>query len=152
MTTPIVFFDEVKDDHRHHLRLIRNDCREFMTHNRDEITAAQQDEWWETDARKAMDLRLYWTTGGLPVAYGLVREIDGKSWISGGVMGGWRGKGIGRRIFTAMTDEVLSRRPDVWLDVLETNAPARALYGSLGFVEVSRSGDLDEIIVMVKRK
>lgn len=134
MAKTLVVSRPVSDNMRHHLRMIRNDCRKYMTHNRDEITADQQDEFWASDARKEMHIRLYWSYGAVPVAYGSVQVIDGKKWLTGGVMGGWRGRGIGRQVFMDLMGSVVDDGDkEVWLDVLEANAPARALYESLGF-------------------
>jgi len=52
-----------------------------------------------------------------------------------------QGRGVGRRLFQALLDEVISNMPHITrveLFARESNAKARALYASLGFVEEGR--------------
>lgn len=54
---------------------------------------------------------------------------------------GAQGKGVGRRLFQALLDEVTNNMPHITrveLFVRESNVKARALYASLGFVEEGR--------------
>lgn len=155
MSKALVSIVPITDRLKHHLRLLRNDCRSFMTHSTAEITAVQQDAWWETPARDAMRIVMAFSAEAVPIGFGLVQDIDGKAWLTGGVMGGWRGMGVGRRIFEKIIELALSDHDEVWLDVRATNDAAIKLYESLGFVETSRT-DADvtapfSVIVMVLR-
>lgn len=62
--------------------------------------------------------------------------------IGGDIVKELRGRGLGRRMFSALIarcrEEGLDR---IWLEVLEDNAVAAALYRSLGFCEVARHGN-----------
>lgn len=52
-----------------------------------------------------------------------------------------QGRGVGRRLFQALLDEVISNMPHITrveLFARESNVKARALYASLGFVEEGR--------------
>lgn len=70
-----------------------------------------------------------------------------------------QGRGVGRALFQALLEEVVLRRPDIHrveLFVRESNARARALYASLGFVEEGRlrsrvrgaDGEIEADIIM----
>jgi len=55
------------------------------------------------------------------------------------VAAGWQRRGIARRLFAALANELgRSKVGLVLLDVREGNAAARAFYGSMGFVEDGR--------------
>lgn len=58
-----------------------------------------------------------------------------------------RGKGLGRQAFRAAVDRAFGHGAHrVWLDVKQTNRPARSLYASEGFIEegVQREAMLEE--------
>src|SRR5687768_9385915 len=67
------------------------------------------------------------------------REVSQHVGVLGmGVLEAWRGKGLGRRLIETALDAATSRFEQVDLDVYGTNAPALALYRSVGFVEQGR--------------
>jgi ribosomal protein S18 acetylase RimI-like enzyme len=53
----------------------------------------------------------------------------------------YQGRGIGRRLISALADEVRQQGQDLVLDVLAVNHRVRALYRRLGMAEVARDGD-----------
>lgn len=131
------------------MRAIRNDCRTFMTRNAHEITRDEQIEWF---TRLDFDTTMPFIGivssgiyGANPIAYGLVRLIDDKWWLSGGLRKIWRGQGYGRELFAGLARRVHARKRTAWLEVRKTNGTAERLYRSLGFVLVE---DLGEILVM----
>jgi GNAT superfamily N-acetyltransferase len=73
-----------------------------------------------------------------PVAFALAARRGTESWIGGmGVAPAYRRNGLGARTLTAAIDAVAAEGVDtVWLEVLEGNAPALALYERLGFERV----------------
>ena len=66
-----------------------------------------------------------------------------------------RRHGLGRILVTDVLAEAQKRRCDVWLEVRDDNAPARALYADLGFIETGRrggyyrdpAGDVDAVLM-----
>lgn len=115
--------------------LIRNECREFMTRDRYEITVQNQVEWWNERTWDG-ELYLYYKDqykdiGYYPIGYGLRRFLDGKWWVSGGLIVGWRERGLGKELFGHLTG--LQGSTPTWLEVLTSNTRARKLYEKLGY-------------------
>jgi ribosomal protein S18 acetylase RimI-like enzyme len=74
-----------------------------------------------------------------------------------GVLKDWRGRGIGRRLIERTVDAARVHFEQVDLHVYASNAPARALYASIGFIEQGRKrngrkldGVYDDDIVMTR--
>ena len=134
---------------------IRNEVREFMTHNTAEIMPEQQAEWYRKTylpAREKGELFGYLVYGEetLPIGYGLISKRDGRWWVSGGLTEAARGKGAGYFLFNEMTQMIHEdlRSEEAWLDVLNTNEGAKRLYEKLGYTAVVAS---DRLTVMVHR-
>ena len=125
------------------MRIIRNSCRQFMTHDTRDIDPATQVAWFaalDRDEMKPFVLRV----GGAPVGYGLVRRMAARWWLSGGLLPPWRGRGYGQRLFGALA--AVAGTP-CWLDVRRDNAAARHTYETLGF-QVVNGGEHDPGVVM----
>ncbi len=75
-----------------------------------------------------------------PVGFALAARRGTEAWIGGmGTSPAYRRNGLGARTLTAAIDAVARSGVDtVWLEVLEGNAPAIALYEKLGFERVRR--------------
>jgi ribosomal protein S18 acetylase RimI-like enzyme len=73
-----------------------------------------------------------------PVAFSLAARRGTEAWIGGmGVAPPYRRSGLGARTLTAAIEAVAAEGADaVWLEVLEGNAAALALYERLGFERV----------------
>lgn len=132
------------------MKEIRNDCRYFMTNDQQPISTPQQAKWYER-YRKDDNLRAFLgsiqdTPIRYPVAFGLIRHVGDRDWITGGVRQIYRGKGYGHRMFQFLTET--ARKP-AYLDVLVTNIKAIALYGDLGWnIEGHDIRAAGEVIVM----
>lgn len=149
MMAPIQELEEAE-----YLRQLRNDARKFMTHNQEEISEEQQANWFKDvymPAHEAGDFFafLYWMDDA-PVGYGLIRKSEGRYWLSGAVEEGHRGAGIGRAIFSYITDYTLQNLSNsVYLDVFTDNEPAMNLYKSLGFEEINRDS---YVAIMIRER
>lgn len=136
------------------MRRVRNECRQYMTHDTSHIGVLRQLRWWWFTFRPAFRRN---ETAGIvarddsrrQVGYGLITWRDKRFWLSGGVVEDFRGQGLGQRLFTELIAMVESRGFEPWLDVRQDNKPARKLYAKLGFVRYGRYRD--GIIVMVRR-
>lgn len=133
---------------------IRNEVREFMTHDQSILTYAHQEKWFKESywpALKAGELIGYLLADDKEfIGYGLVSFREGKWWVSGGLVPEARGKGAGEYLFGKLTDNTHRiDEEEVWLDVLNTNETARKLYEKLGYVAISSD---ERMTVMVHRK
>jgi len=142
--TPVLRLAESWKDFRQ-LRILRNECREFMTHDQREFGLRQQFGFWLY--HQTLGYRVYLLRqGDTPVAYGIIHHDKGFDWISGGVAAAWRGKGYGKAIFSFLTN--LAAKP-AYLDVFWQNIKARNLYRRLGWIEFERVDTaLGTILVM----
>lgn len=122
--------------------LIRNECREFMTRSRSEITPEKQLSWFRSLDRRHTLPWLFSIENHAPVAYGLMRRQEQDWWLSIGVTANCRGQGYGKAAFRYMTDLV----ERAWLEVLETNLVAQRVYVALGYRVLRHD---DGIITMV---
>lgn len=139
------------------MREVRNEVREFMTHNQDEITEAQQQEWFKEEYEPGLDSRF---VGFIaledirPLGYGLITRREGKWCVSGGFRKEARGKGYGEAMFSHLTDYAHDElgAAEIWLDVWAFNHPAIKLYKKLGYRlagdEMTQDGHL---LIMKKR-
>lgn len=119
---------------------IRNDTREFMTHDQRELTYADQQDWFHNVYQpENKQGNMYAFAGYLamkPAAYGLISRREGSMWLTGAIAPAHQGQGFGRQLFEFMTAYTvgLLNEPEAKLDVLETNERAIHLYESIGYV------------------
>lgn len=118
------------------LRRIRNECRNFMTRNTDEITKEQQQEWFKT-AHKKYDLFIaYEVLHGAVVidaGYGLIHKNEDASLLTGGLLPSHRDRGLGKELFQFLINNCPIDKP-ILLEVLNSNVRAFKTYEKLGFV------------------
>jgi len=120
------------------LRLIRNECRAFMTNNTEEISPEQQQSWYESLDRSQMIPYLFVESFDgvcfLPVGYGMLRSVDGITLLTGGLKENQRNKGIGVELFLCLIDQAkeVFDQP-IHLEVRLDNPRAQKLYQNLGF-------------------
>lgn len=137
------------------MMMIRNDVREFMTHDQSPISYSRQQNWFENKyypALKAGEIIGYLLVDDEElkyIGYGLISLREGKWWVSGGLVPEARGKGAGEFLFGQLTEKVHRiDEQECWLDVLSSNEVARKLYEKLGYVAVSSD---ERMTVMVHR-
>lgn len=136
------------------MREIRNEVREFMTHNQEKIGLWQQVVWffrvYNPRRKKGLMQAFLLKDDPLTIGFGLINEKEGKYWVTGGVREVWRGQGYGRFLFSVLTGITLQTEPEVWLDVFRKNVKAANLYRKLGYKSVSPSPE--RLFVMRKTK
>lgn len=120
------------------MRQIRNTCREFMTNDRHEILPDEQQAWFETIRGRDDILPFLFKPRPeamypKPFGYGLLRKMNEKWWVSGGLLPDWRGKGYGKWLFTSLTERVHAINEDAWLTVWEHNERAVKTYQGIGY-------------------
>jgi RimJ/RimL family protein N-acetyltransferase len=124
------------------LRRLRNECRQFMTRDTAEITAEQQREFLAGPLADgtAWAYLLRPARGSDAVAYGLLRDDGDHLWLSCGVTGTARGRGLGTLIVQFVT--AAAGRGPVRLEVWQGNEAARRVYEKAGYA-VTGSGIRD---------
>lgn len=129
------------------MRVIRNSCRLFMTHDQSEISEQKQAEWWVSIDRSAIIPFLFLLDDN-PVGYGILRVINGKWWCSGGLLPEFRRMGLGSELFSSLINKCPSS--DLWLDVWGYNQHALKLYRKLGFeIEDSDYATMPEMAPLI---
>lgn len=128
------------------LRIIRNDCRNFMTRNTSEITSEQQLKWFESlnsDVKLYLLHKVEMGVISYPIGYGLLRKEDNSILISGGLIESERGKGYGGVLFQYLIENCkkFGNFP-IKLEVLKSNIKAFAIYSKLGFRVISDDGKI----------
>ena len=124
------------------LRLIRNQCREFMTRNTGIISQEQQTEWFKTAYDKYDLFLVYAIEYGAAVVfagYGVIHKNMSESLVTGGLLPEYRNRGLGSDLFKFLTDTSLKRQLPVRLEVLKTNQRAFKVYEKLGYTVYSES-------------
>lgn len=130
------------------MRIARNEGREFMTRSPFEISREEQAHWFSTLERTTtIPFVARLTPEDMCIGYGLVRLIDGRWWLSGGLRVAYRGLGYGKRLFAALTERVHQKHKPAWLEVRKDNEAAIMTYRALGFTFAE---ELDYAFVMKK--
>jgi GNAT superfamily N-acetyltransferase len=113
------------------MRIIRNDCRLFMTNNQNPISQKQQEEWFLNKPETIIPFILY--EGIEPIGYAIIK-IDGNDAIlTGGLIESARGLGHGKKLFQMLIDKSKEMNKNPKLEVLKTNNRAIKTYKNLGF-------------------
>jgi len=113
------------------IRLIRNECRLFMTNNQEEITKSQQVKWFSSLPSNIKPFIAI--SSNIAIGYAILKIEDSSCLLTGGLVESVRGKGYGRMLFQKLIDLSIEMGKEPRLDVLQTNEKAIRLYSSLGF-------------------
>jgi ribosomal protein S18 acetylase RimI-like enzyme len=128
------------------LRVIRNECRNYMTRNTDIISKEQQFEWWNklnTNLHKLyLVYKVFNGVACVSVGYGYIRIEDGVVLLTGGLIEQDRGKGYGKQLFSTLLENAKQFNLPIELELLKTNTKAFVVYNSLGFRVVGDDGNI----------
>ena len=119
------------------LLIVRNECRDGLTHDKREITLGEQEQWkercwgWETGNAGWYEPYLLYDDG-TPVGYGLLKWDGEKYWMTIGVAKDRRKQGLSWLLTNFITEMGHRDGKEVWLDVLEDN-PALSSYIKAGY-------------------
>lgn len=142
MTQPHLVFKRVTTaNEAEMLRVIRNQCKDFMTRSTDEITPEQQQEWFKTAYKKYELYIAYAIEHGVCIVdagYGLIHLNDGEYLLSGGLVPSYRDKGLGSVLFKFLVDNCNKQQP-IRLEVLKTNLRAFKTYEKLNFTVIGEN-------------
>lgn len=131
------------------IRVIRNECREFMTRNTSFLTEEDQEAWFNSldfDTFKPILLCLSENDGpSIPVGYGYVKIDNGKAYLTGGLIATHRNRGYGKKLFLRLLEMAKPFNVPIVLEVLKSNSLAFNLYKNIGFQHVSET---EKVITM----
>lgn len=97
------------------LRLIRNNCKEYMTNYRTHITPEQQEKWYR-NVLPTLEAYLFFDPNEALVGFGLIRD----GWGTLGLLEEFRGLGYGVEIYQFLT----SINPNLMIEVFADNSPS----------------------------
>lgn len=126
------------------LRLIRNECREYMTRHTNYITEEEQREWFKTAHEKYELYIVYAVEHGsiiYDVGFGVIHKNKDYFALTGGLSPSHRGQGYGKKIFQFLMSNCTKTLP-IKMELLKTNTAAFKTYEKLGFKVVSEDDRL----------
>jgi len=121
-----------------HLKIIRNECRLFMTNNTNIISEKEQNEWFRTLKPNVKPYVFYMNSD--PIGYALTITNNNITVISGGLSDKLRNYGIGKELFTNIIR--VCETNIIQLEVLKTNQRAIKTYSSLGFTIIGENENI----------
>lgn len=110
------------------VRVIRNDCRKFMTNDQSYISVFKQ-VWWYFFKYKTSNDKCYVLYEKKPIGYGFIHN----GFLSLGIIRSYRGKGAGRVLLKFLMESSSK------LEVFKKNKRAIKLYRSEGFKTYKRT-------------
>ena len=138
--------------HAEDLRVLRNECAEWMTRDTSQITPQQQAEFFREKIATGKIEGFLMTDGAEPVAYGLlVWDEQGRAWSSTGVKASRRGEGLGRAVTVENVRRAHARGVPIWAEVRADNAPQQAICRAIGYYVTEAFGRPGAVIVDVMR-
>ena len=152
MATRTLIFDDIDSlGKAEELRVLRNQCAEWMTKDTSEITPERQREFYRQKIATGDIEGFLMRRDGKPVAYGLlIWDAQGRAWSSTGVAAGERGNGYGRIVTIENVRRALAHGIPMWAEVRMDNAGQQKICRSIGYqVTESFSRDGKVIDVMV---
>jgi GNAT superfamily N-acetyltransferase len=118
------------------LRILRNECAEWMTKDTRQISAQDQRifYWQKLATGKVEGFLMY--DDGYPVAYGLLiwdEKISGRAWSSTGVREAERGNGYGRKVTIENVRRAHAHGVPMWAEVRRDNAGQQRICLTIGY-------------------
>ena len=131
------------------LRVLRNECAEWMTRDTSQVTRAAQREFYRDKIATGQVEGFLMHAGGEPVAYGLIIwDAQDRAWSSTGVSASRRGEGFGRVITVENVRRARARGVPMWAEVRRDNAAQQKICLSIGY-RLTGTVDRDGVTVDV---
>jgi predicted GNAT superfamily acetyltransferase len=120
------------------LRVLRNQCAQWMTRDTSQITRAAQQEFYAARIVTGKIEGFLVRADGEPVAYGLlIWDEQGRAWSSTGVAAARRGEGFGRIITIENVRRAHGHGVPMWAEVRRDNLAQQKICLSIGYHVVS---------------
>ena len=138
-------------EHAEALRVLRNECAEWMTRDTAQITPDQQAVFFREKIAGGLVEGFLMLDGAEPVAYGvLVPDDEGRVWSSTGVKASRRGQGLGRAATIENIKRAHARGVPIWAEVRTDNVGQQRICRTVGY-RVIESAVVGEVPVDVMR-
>lgn len=115
------------------LNTTRNLCKDWL-HNPTEYTLEETKNWW---SKLDHTIKKYFLIKVNGECVGYLRWDLKTKYIGGDIHPDFRQKGYAYRAYCLFLDKAFEYVPEVFLEVLDKNDKARALYKKLGFIQIS---------------
>src|SRR5215813_3537076 len=116
------------------LRVLRNECAEWMTKDTSQISAERQERFYQEKIATGAVEGFLVSANGEPVAYGLlVWDGEGRAWSSTGVKANRRGEGFGRIVTIENVRRAHAHGVPMWAEVRRDNAGQQKICHSIGY-------------------
>ena len=117
------------------LRVLRNECAEWMTKDTAWISPSRQQQFFREKILTGKIEGFLMYDGDEPVAYGLiVWDDEGRAWSSTGVKADRRGYGFGKKVFVENVKRAHVKGVPMWLEVRCDNAGQQSISHSTGCI------------------
>jgi len=116
------------------LRILRNECAEWMTKDTSHITPERQQKFFAEKIATRKIEGFLMRDGGQPVAYGLlVWDDEGRAWSSTGVSVNQRGQGYGSAVTIENVRRAHAHGVPMWAEVRRDNAGQQKICHRIGY-------------------
>jgi len=116
------------------LRVLRNECAEWMTRDTRPITPARQRRFFDEKIATGKIEGFLAFDGETPVAYGLlIWDEEGRAWSSTGVAVSARGRGLGEAVTIENVRRAHARGVPMWAEVRQDNAGQQKICRRIGY-------------------
>ncbi len=133
------------------LRVLRNECAEWMTWDTSLITPERQQEFYRQKIVTGKIEGFLMFADAVPVAYGLlIWDDQHRAWSSTGVKAAGRGQGFGRTVTVENVKRAHAHGVPMWAEVRRDNAGQQKICHSIGY-EVTETLVRDGMTVDVMR-
>ena len=133
------------------LRVLRNECAEWMTRDTRPIGKSRQRVFFEEKIATGQVEGFLAMDGDAPVAYGLlIWDEQGRAWSSTGVTPGRRGEGLGAAVTIENVRRAHAHGVPMWAEVRRDNAGQQKICARIGY-QVTEVINRDGLVVDVMR-
>lgn len=131
----MIFREVLNLDEAEKLRIVRNQCYEFMTTHNKPISYKEQLTWFNKGMGNSKVFLVYILVESVEClcGYGLIAFDKKEAKLTGCLLNEYRGLGLGKILFSSLID-MIDMNYDISLEVYINNLRAVELYKKLGFI------------------
>ena len=131
----MITFEPVDSPERaEQLRVLRNECAQWMTWDTSLISPERQQQFYRDKIGTGKIEGFLMFADADPVAYGLlIWDGEGRAWSSTGVSAARRGEGFGRAVTVENVKRAHAHGVPMWAEVRRDNAGQQRICHSIGY-------------------